>query len=215
MAARAYDEVLGLGNAQPAERRVSPVWLLAAGLIAVAVAALALVRPQVALLLLVVFDVANLNGVIADQVGVSPYRAQLALATVALLIVLVRFRSRLSWSPVLLGVAVLFAGFAVSLVGAANPPESVALLASRLRDLFYFVVVYALLLTTRAARPVAQAVVLVLAGLAALTVVHEFVLGQPRRPLRAEPGPPGLRERCGHPPARRHLLRRQLLGLGC
>jgi O-antigen ligase len=156
---------------------MSLVWLLAAGLIAGAVAALALVRPRVALLLLVVFDVANLNGVIADQVGVSPYRAQLALATVALLIVLVRSRSRLSWSPVLLGVAVLFAGFAVSLVGAASPSDSLALLASRLRDLFYFVVVYALLLTTRAARPVAQAVVVVLAGLAALTVVHELVLG--------------------------------------
>ncbi len=78
------------GNSAAGGHRVSPVWLLAAGLIAVAVAALALVRPRVALLLLVVFDVANLNGVIADQVGVSPYRAQLALATVALLIVLVR-----------------------------------------------------------------------------------------------------------------------------
>jgi O-antigen ligase len=156
---------------------VSLVLLLTAGVAGVAVAALALVRPRVALLLLVVLDVANLNGVIAENVGISPYRALLGLATVALLMVLVRSRSQLSWSPVLLGVAVLFAGFAVSLVGAADPTASVALLTSRLRDLFYFVVVYALLLTTRAARPVASAAVLVLGGLAALTVVHEFVLG--------------------------------------
>ena len=174
---------------------MSLVWLLAAGLVGVAVAALALVRPRVALLLLVVLDVASLNGVIAERVGVSPHRALLGLATVALLIVLIRVRARLSWSPVLLGVAVLFAGFAVSLVGAADPAESVALLASRVRDLFYFVVVYALLLTTRAARPVASAVVLVLAGVAALTVVHEYVLdnrgdlfGLSRVPLVSESG---------------------------
>jgi hypothetical protein len=35
----------------------------------------------VALLLLVVLDAANLNGVIAERVGVSPYRALLGLAT--------------------------------------------------------------------------------------------------------------------------------------
>ena len=81
-----------------------------------------------------------------------------------LLIVLVRRRPRLAWSPVLLGVAVLFAGFCVSLVGAADPAGSQALLAGRGRDLFYFVVVYALLLTTGAIARVAQAVVLVLGG---------------------------------------------------
>ena len=170
-------------------------WLLAAGLVGATVAALALVRPRVALLLLVVLDVANLNGVIAEHVGVSPYRALLGLATGALLVVLVRFRRRLSWSPVLLGVAVLFAGFSVSLVDAADPGASVALLTSRVRDLFYFIVVYALLLTTRAVRPLASAVVLMLAGLAALTVVHEFVLdnrgdifGLSRVPLVSESG---------------------------
>jgi hypothetical protein len=106
---------------------------------------------------------------------------------------------------VLLGVGVLFAGFAVSLVGAADPAESVALLASRVRDLFYFVVVYALLLTTRAARPVASAVVLVLGGLAALTVVHEFVLGNRGDLLGTEPGAAGLPEWRRHSTARRHL----------
>ncbi len=174
---------------------MSLVWLLAGGVAVVAVALLALVRPRVALLILVAFDVANLNGVIADQVGVSPYRAQLVLAAVALLVVGVRYRSRLSWSPVLLGVAMLFAGFCVSLVGAADPSGSLAVLAGRGRDLFDFLVVYALLLTTRAVRPVAQAVVLVLAGLAALTVVHELVLdnrgdlfGLSRVPLVSESG---------------------------
>lgn len=146
-----------------------------------------------ALLVLVSFDVSNLNGVIADQAGISPYRAQLALAVVALLALLTRPSIRAPfvstgadpreppykrmWSPVLLGLGVLLAGFAVSLVGAADPALSSALLIERLRDFVYAVVVYALLLTTDSVRAVVRSVVLVLAALAALTAVHEFVLG--------------------------------------
>ena len=132
-----------------------------------------------ALLVLVTFDVSNLNGVIAGQIGLSPYRAQLALAVLTLLVVLARrsVRQRLAWSPVLLGLGVLLAGFAVSLVGAADPALSQSVLAERARDLVYVVVVYALLLTTDSVRTAVRSVVLVLAGLAALTVVHEFVLG--------------------------------------
>ena len=170
-------------------------FLLAAVIIGVAIAALAVVRPGVALLLLITFDISNLNGVIADQIGISPYKPQLALAILVLLIILVRRRGRLAWSPVLLGVAILFAGFCVTLISTDDPVTSQALLASRGRDLFYFVVVYALLLATGEIIRAAKGVVLVLAALAGLTVVHEFVLhnsgdlyGLSRVPLVQEGG---------------------------
>ena len=164
-------------------------------LLGVALAFLAVLRPVLALLILVVLDVSNLNGVIAGHLGVSPYKAELALALVALAVVLARDRPRLSWSPVLLGLLVLFAGFCVTLFGAADPAASQQLLGERLRDLCYFILVYLLLVCTGAIRHVAQAAVLILAALAGLTVVHEFVLnnngdlfGLSRVPLMQEGG---------------------------
>ncbi len=150
--------------------------LVAFGVIGLAVAALALVRPQVALILLVAFDVSNLNGVVANLVGQSPYKAQLALALLVAGVVLVRSRFRIAWSPVLLGVGILFAGFCLTLLTAADPAASQALLMERVRDLVYFVTVYVLVTTTDSVKQVAQTAVLMLAGLAGLTIVHEFVL---------------------------------------
>ena len=170
-------------------------FLLAAVIIGVAIAALAVVRPRVALLLLITFDISNLNGVIADQIGISPYKPQLALAVVVLLIILARRRARLAWSPVLLGVVILFAGFCVTLISTDDPVTSEALLSSRSRDLFYFAVVYALLLATDEITRAVKGIVLILAALAGLTVVHEFVLhnngdlyGLSRVPLVQEGG---------------------------
>jgi O-antigen ligase len=170
--------------------------LLAAGALAgLAVVALALVRPQVPLLILVALDISNLNEVIANHIGVSPYKPQLGLAVLALLTVVWRRRASLAWSPVLLGLGVLFAGFCVTLFSSDAPATSQALLFSRGRDLFYFVVVYALILTTNAVTNVVRTAVLALAGLAGLTVVHEFVLhnsgdlfGLSRVPLVQEGG---------------------------
>ena len=169
--------------------------LVAGALAGLAVVALALVRPQVALLLLVALDISNLNGVIADQLGVSPYKPELGLAVLALITVGWRRRRSLAWSPVLLGLAVLFAGFCVTLVSTDDPATSQALLFSRGRDLFYAVVVYALMLTTGAVVNLAKAAVAVLAGLAGLTVLHEFALhndgdlfGLSRVPLVQEGG---------------------------
>jgi O-antigen ligase len=170
-------------------------FLLGAVIIGIAVALLAVVRPRVALLLLITFDISNLNGVIAEQIGISPYKPQLALAILVLLIILVQRRPRLAWSPVLLGIAILFAGFCVTLISTDDPATSQALLSSRSRDLFYFVVVYGLLLATGEIIRAAKGIVLVLAALAGLTVVHEFVLhnsgdlyGLSRVPLVQEGG---------------------------
>ncbi len=170
---------------------VTALLLLGVGVVAVAFVVVALSRPVVALLVLVATDVANLNAVVADQVGFSPYRPQLALALVLVGVLAARrfVAARggsplghddgpmLRWSPVMLGVLILYAGFAISLIGSDDPSYSATLLAERLRDVLYLVAVVALMQATHSARRVAAAAVLVLAALAGLTVVHEFVLG--------------------------------------
>lgn len=169
--------------------------LVGGGVLLLAFVVLALRFPRVSLLTLVALDVSNINGVIADQVGISPYKPQLALAVVAVLVMVRRRMFRFAWSPVLLGLMVLAAGFCLSFVAAADPVTSVDLLLSYARDLLYFLVVYALLLSTESLKTVTAVAVLVLAGLAGLTVIHEFVLhnagslyGLSRVPLVQEGG---------------------------
>ena len=169
--------------------------LVGALVVLAAFAVLAIRFPRVSLLTLVALDVSNINGVIADQVGISPYKPQLALAVVAVSVMVRRRMFRFRWSPVLLGTMVLFAGFCVSFVAAADPVTSQDVLLGQARDMLYFVVVYALLLSTDQIKAVASVVVFVLAGLAALTVIHEFLLhnsgslyGLSRVPLVQEGG---------------------------
>jgi O-antigen ligase len=169
--------------------------LAAAGLVLVTLVVLALLRPTVSLATLVALDVSNINGVIADHLGTSPYKPQLAVALLALLVLACRKRFTFARSPVLLGLLVLMAGFCLSLVNAADPAVSERLLLAHSRDLFYFLVVFALMLSTRSLTLVAKASVLILGALAALTVVHEFVLhdagdlfGLSRVPLVQEGG---------------------------
>ena len=146
VATRAYDEVLGLPTTIPAKsrrpsRRTGDVNLgLTFGLAVVGVAFLVLVvvRPRVSLLVLVALDISNINAVIAEQLGVSPYRPQLALAILVLLIMAGRRMFRISWSPVLLGLLVLVAGFCVTLLSADDPVTSQALLFERSRDVLSF-----------------------------------------------------------------------------
>ncbi len=120
---------------------MSPVLLVGAGVIGLGFVVLVLFRPRLSLLLLVALDVSNINGVIGDQIGISPYKPQLAIAIVVLLVLIRRRQFRLAWSPVMLGLLVLFAGFLVSFSVAADPVTSQALLTERARDLLYFVVV--------------------------------------------------------------------------
>ncbi len=169
--------------------------LVGGGVLLLAFVVLAIRFPRVSLLTLVALDVSNINGVIADQIGTSPYKPQLALAVIAVLVMVRRRMFRFAWSPVLLGLLVLAAGFCLSFVAAADPVTSLDLLLSYARDLLYFLVVYALLLSTDSLRTTTMVAVLVLAGLAGLTVIHEFVLhnsgslfGLSRVPLVQEGG---------------------------
>jgi O-antigen ligase len=174
---------------------VSTTVLVLAGVALAGFVVVALLRPRVSLLTLVALDVSNLNTVIAEHVGTSPYRPQLALAVLVVILLACRRRLRFAWSPVLLGLLVLTGAWCLSFVHAADPVTSLALLGERVRDLFYAVVVLALVLSTRATAAVTRVAVLVLSALAGLTVVHEFVLhnvgdlyGLSRVPLVQEGG---------------------------
>lgn len=169
--------------------------LVGGGVVLLAFVVLAIRFPRVSLLTLVALDVSNINGVIADQLGTSPYKPQLGLAVIAVLVMVRRRMFRFAWSPVLLGLMMLAAGFCLSLVATADPVASMDLLLSYARDFLYFLVVYALLLSTDALKTCTAVAVLVLAALAGLTVVHEFVLhnsgslfGLSRVPLVQEGG---------------------------
>lgn len=169
--------------------------LVGGAVVLLAFVVLAIRFPRVSLLTLVALDVSNINGVIADQVGTSPYKPQLGLAVVAVLVMVRRRMFRFAWSPVLLGLMMLAAGFCLSFVATADPVASTDLLLSYARDFLYFLVVYALLLSTDALKTCTAVAVLVLAALAGLTVVHEFVLhnsgtlfGLSRVPLVQEGG---------------------------
>lgn len=169
--------------------------LVGGGIVLTACVVLAVLYPRLSLLTLVALDVSNINGVIADHIGVSPYKPQLALAAFILLVMARRKMFRISFSPVLLGLLILFAGFCLSFVAAADPITAQDMLIADGRDILYFVVVFALILSTDQVKSVPAVAVLVLAAIAGLTVLHEFVLhnsgdlfGLSRVPLVQEGG---------------------------
>lgn len=155
---------------------MTPVLLAAMGAAVLAGSILAMVHPRIALLVLVTLDVSHINTVIRDHAGVSPYVPQLALAVLALGVMARRGNFAFTWSPVLLGLMGLFGGLCLTFLDAADPLTSQSLLLEYSRNLVFFVVVYALMLSTSGVRPALQATVLVLAGLAALTIFHEYIL---------------------------------------
>jgi len=156
---------------------VNPVLLAAVGVIGLSFAVLALIRPRICLVALVTLDITGLNGVIAENVGVSMFWPMVLLSLLALLALVRRGQFRFRWSPVILGVLVLYAGFCLSLVNAADPAAAQAVLIERGRDLVVFAIVLALLLSTGGAGTLVRSLVAVFAALAGLTAVHEFVLG--------------------------------------
>ncbi len=156
---------------------MNPALLAGVGVIGIGFAVLALARPRLCLVALVALDITGLNGVISENVGVSPFWPMVGLSVLALLTLVRRGQFRFRWSPVILGVLVLYAGFCLSLVNAADAAAAQAVLFERGRDLVVFALVLALLLSTGGASVLIRTLVAVFAGLAGITAVHEFVLG--------------------------------------
>ena len=156
---------------------MSTIGLLLVAVLAAAFAVLALARPRLVLVMLVVLGVPNLNTVIDAHAGVSPYLAELGLAALALAVLARRGELRFAWSPVFTGVLVLYAAWWVSLATAVDPVVATGVLSERSKELVFFVLVIALALSVPQRGLVSGSAVTAVAALAALTAVHAFVLG--------------------------------------
>jgi O-antigen ligase len=133
-------------------------------------------RPRVAVAVLVLFDIANLNGVIDRLVGVSLFWPLFAVGLTSIVVLARRGELRGTWSPVLtLGLLVLaVSGLAFSVNPIRDGQWSVML--DRVASFAFFGIVYVLLVSTRAWRLVAWTVVAGLGAVCLLTLFHAVVL---------------------------------------
>jgi O-antigen ligase len=152
------------------------LWALA-GLLAGAVATVVVLRPRVALLLLVLVEVSNASGVLGTVRGVSLYLVALGLASAALVLGVLTGRLRVRRSRVLLLAAVFVAAQAPSVLVATDRDLAWSVLLTLTKDLWFVVVVVLLASATANAWLLARAYAGVMAALGGLAVVNEFVLG--------------------------------------
>ncbi|HET9075975.1 MAG TPA: O-antigen ligase family protein [Acidimicrobiales bacterium] len=145
----------------------------AAGLV---VAALALVRPLFALVLLQVVTWSNISSVVGTHGGISPYLVAIALALLSVAIE-ARRRGRLVFgrSPLYRLLALVMAAEGVSLIFSSHP-LSLTLTTSRLKDLVFFICTVALIGSTDRPVTAIKAMVVTIAILCGLTVVQQYGL---------------------------------------
>ena len=143
---------------------------------AVVVGPFALLRPSVALLLLVAVTVTNTSAVIGERAGVGLYLLALVLALASLLLGVVRGDLRPAWSPVFLLAGVFVGTRALSLLWASDPGAGLPVVASAGKDCLFLVVVTMLVCGSANQARVTRLVVACVAVLAAVTLVNEFVL---------------------------------------
>jgi len=153
------------------------VLLAVGGLVAGAVVAFALVRPAVALLLLLAVETTGASGVLGDVHGASAYLVALAVASLALVLGVVRGRVRIRMSPALVLCAVFVATQAPSLAAAPDRSAVWSALLELAKDTWFLVVVVLLATATVSAWTIARVLVSSMAGLSALALANQFVLG--------------------------------------
>lgn len=146
--------------------------LLAAG----ALAALVVLRPWAALVLLLVVELTNTSEVAGARGVPGLYVATLAVATASLALAVRRGEARLVWSPVFVLAGVFLAGRALSLLVAGDVDAGVPVVVGTARDLLFLLVATALLCATKRYLDFAEVAVGTVAVLAGLSVVQEFVL---------------------------------------
>lgn len=170
--------VLGAALVFPVALVLTSSLLLALGAaVGFALVVLMVSDPLWAILVYIGVEVSQTGAVLA-QLGVpSPFVVTQALTIVALVIAYYRGQLRAVWSPVLLGAFVLLASRAASLPNAQEPAMALSTVASETRDLATLVCAFLLLWATSGTRAAIRVCVLVLAALAGLTVVQEYLLG--------------------------------------
>jgi O-antigen ligase len=148
--------------------------LLGIGLLAVCVALAVVVRPLVALLLLIAVVVTNVSAV----AGAPLYLVAVLLACTAIALSAARHRMQLGWSPVFLFALVFLAVRGLSVFVATDQSLALTAVADHGKELLVLPLVALLASTGRRAAVAARLAVGCLAGLAALSVLHE-VFGYP------------------------------------
>lgn len=179
--ARPAAALLGLSAAGLGGGLLAAVWVspaagaaLACAVVAVPVA---LARPRVALWLLVAVEVTNSSAVLGERGGVSLYLVALALAVVSLALGAARGTLRPDWSPLPVLGLVFLAARALSLVAAQDPSLGLPLVEETAKDLVFLTTVTLLMTGTGTPVTAARLAVALVTGLAGLTLVQEYLLG--------------------------------------
>lgn len=144
---------------------------------AVVVAVVAVVEPSVALALLAGVEVSQAGPVLAQHGVPNTLVLTQLVACLSLALAAVRGRLHFAWSPVLLGAVVLESTRGLTVLNAENSSLAFSTWTGELRDMLTLVVAFGLLLTTRQIRGLVQVLVGVIASMAAITIVQQFLLG--------------------------------------
>ncbi|MFI5959071.1 O-antigen ligase family protein [Cryptosporangium sp. NPDC051539] len=150
--------------------------LVAAGVVGASLVAFALLRPTIILVVAVLLDATGLNGVLTTNGLPSPFKPMLGLVLLALFVLWRQGKLKVGWSPVLTALLILVAAWFVTMFNSADPATSWTLFMDYANGLVYFALIYALLCSTGSWKAMLSAVVAGLAIIAALTLVHQFVL---------------------------------------
>lgn len=145
--------------------------LLAGGLVLLAVT----LRPTAAVLLFVVVLVSSASDVVGYVGPLSLFLVTFAVAVAALGFAVWRGELRLVWSPVFLFAGLFLAARALSLVVARDPERGIAVVFAEARDLLVLVVLVTFLAAAPRLRLVVAAATGVVAALAGLSLLQEFV----------------------------------------
>lgn len=181
LSARRTAALLGLASAGLAAGLLASLSLSpaagAALACAVVVVPVALARPRVALFLLVAVEVTNSSAVVGERGGVSLYLVALALAVVSATLGVARGALRPEWSPLPVLGLVFLAVRALSLVAAQDPSIGLPVVTETAKDLVFLTTVTLLVTGTRDPVTPARLAVALVAALAGLTLVQEYLLG--------------------------------------
>jgi O-antigen ligase len=152
-----------------------PLVALAIG-VGVIAAYVALNNPIVALVLLLGVQVSGASNVVGSHRGLSLYLLALALAIASLSIAVLRGGLHPGRSPMYLLMAVLIVAFATSLIASSIQGLALSTSVERIKDVVFFFTVLFIVRLTRRYGTAAAVMVGIVAVLAGLTVVQQYLL---------------------------------------
>jgi O-antigen ligase/capsular polysaccharide biosynthesis protein len=145
-----------------------------AGSCAVVLAVRALLRPWLALIVLVGVEISNVSDVLGFG-DLSPFLVALALGLATAVLGILRGQIRLPSSPLALGAALYLASQLISWTVARDPVAAEAVVIRTAKDLVFLAVVMVLMTASERHVDTAKLVVVLFTALAALTIVNQVM----------------------------------------